>query len=132
MPAVSVQVRDSIDLGSFADELTQEFYGATFLAGEHVMATSKKEFVPVVTGNLRNSGRVIPEPPAGNKAVVRLRYGGPAVFYALWVHEAPEHWGQGKAKYLTKAVEAVAPDLPRLFLRWMDDVANQRRSMGIA
>ena len=57
-----------------------------FQEGERIMAQSKKQ-VPVDTGNLKNTGIVEPPEIQGLEASVLLGYGGPAVDYAVTVHE---------------------------------------------
>lgn len=80
--------------------------------GKKILNTAKKEFVPVVTGRLRDSGKVIKHDPIRNgrggydKIKVDVTFGGDGVDYAREVHEAPPDWGQGKNKYLFNAVEA--------------------------
>jgi len=76
---------------------------------EEIMTDSKTNYVPVDTGNLRNSGFVEPVRISSKVVKVRLGFGGAASPYAAMVHEAPPGWGQGKNKYLTKAVNAQVP-----------------------
>jgi hypothetical protein len=63
--------------------------GALFREGEDIMGDSKEKFVPVLTGNLKSSGHVELPKITTNGASVQLGYGGPAVPYALAVHENP-------------------------------------------
>ena len=66
------------------------------------MTDSKTNYVPVDTGNLRNSGTVLPPVMKGKTIEVTLGYGGSATPYAVVVHEYPPTVGQGKNKYLSK------------------------------
>lgn len=104
-------------------KVRQNFAGATnatvqdlatglFMLAEEIMTDSKTNYVPVDTGNLRNSGTVALPVIAGNRVTVTLGYGGPAAAYALKVHEAPASYGHGKNKYLSKPINAAAPKLP--------------------
>ena len=60
-----------------------------FQLGERIMADSKKNYVPVVTGALRGSGFVNLPENVGGRVTVTLGYGGPSANYALAVHENP-------------------------------------------
>lgn len=104
---------------------TQQLIQALYLEGERVMADAKENYVPVLTGALKASGRVQPPKPAGNgKWTVELTFGGPAVGYALEVHERPPNIGQGKNKYLQKPFRASLPKLERRLNAWIK-VFNQ-------
>lgn len=73
--------------------------------GLEVLAHSQK-IVPVDTGALRSSGHVEHPKVEGGRVVVTVGYGGPAVGYALRVHEdleARHNEGQ-EAKFLEKGV----------------------------
>ena len=56
---------------------------------EEVMSDSK-EIVPVRTGNLMNTGKVLLPTEQGNTVTVQMGYGDSAVGYAIYVHEALE------------------------------------------
>jgi hypothetical protein len=81
------------------------------MVAEEIMTDAKMHYVPVDTGALRNSGFVNQPVLAGNSVSVTLGFGGSTVVYAMSVHEAPAHWGQGKNKYLYKPVAAAVPTL---------------------
>lgn len=79
--------------------------------GEEVLKLAKEKYVPVQTGNLRDSG-VVEGPEitrthegGASKIEVDISFGGTAAQYAHIVHEAPPDWGQGKNKYLSRAIE---------------------------
>jgi hypothetical protein len=64
-----------------------------------IMARSKSDFVPIETGDLRDSGEVIG--PSGADMGVELSYGSDTVEYAFVVHEdLTAHHEHGGAKYL--------------------------------
>lgn len=69
---------------------------ALYRFGEHVMARSKNEFVPVDDGPLRASGRVTID-TRGKEIAVVLSYGDNATPYARAIHEhlsgsSPRSW----------------------------------------
>ena len=71
---------------------------AVFAEGTEIMADSQANYCPVLTGELRRSGRVQePQSMGADQYVVILGYDAE---YAIVVHEAPPGEGQGKAKYL--------------------------------
>lgn len=75
---------------------------ALYLEAELIMTDSKTNYVPVVSGNLRNTGTVLKPVWKGKTIEVVLGYGGSAAEYAAVVHEYPPTYGQGKNKYLAK------------------------------
>lgn len=79
--------------------------GAIYREGEHEM-TMAKILTPVDTGTLRASGRVEgPEYHGLHSVGFRLAYGGPAIEYALRVHEdVMMHHEVGQAKFLETPV----------------------------
>lgn len=69
-----------------------------------------KERTPVRTGALRASGRVEDLWP---QLGVRWAFGGPAINYAIYVHENVHVYHRvGQAKFLESVLEEAAPDLP--------------------
>ena len=81
---------------------------ALYLEAELIMTDSKQNYVPVDTGNLKNSGVVLAPTITGNKVSVVLGYGGSAAPYAATVHEYPKAYGQHKNKYLQRPINAAA------------------------
>lgn len=92
-------------------EVTKVLAPIMYAWAEQIMTDSKANYCPVgiyprgnrVGGNLRNTGTVHPPETNGDKVIVKLSYGGPGgsvAPYAMYVHEAPPDWGQGKHKYL--------------------------------
>lgn len=57
--------------------------------GEKVIGDSKKNYVPVATGTLKNTGHVKLPKFKTDGVIISLGYGGPAAPYALDVHENP-------------------------------------------
>lgn len=87
---------------------------AYYLVAERIMGDSKEFYVPVVTGALRDSGRVeLPRAMPGGVRIT-LAYGGASAPYAVAVHEAPPWRGQGKSRYLIEPVYAYLPDIPAM------------------
>jgi hypothetical protein len=62
-----------------------QFEGTTMKAAKDIMLISKSEFVPIKTGALMASGRVV-KLKRGKSFKVEMRYGGPPS-YAVAVHE---------------------------------------------
>lgn len=75
---------------------------------QETIKLAKEKYVPVVSGDLRNSSFVDePTQTGSTRMTIGLGFGkagSPAAKYALVVHERPPSIGQGKNKYLTKAV----------------------------
>lgn len=116
---------------------------ALYVESEKVMGRAKKEFVPVVTGTLRNSGHVQKPEISGNKIEVVLGFGGPAAAYALAVHENPRagkthgvspsgkpypknRWSRvGGYKYLETPFLEAAPGLPDAVAKKIQEFAGR-------
>jgi hypothetical protein len=110
---------------------------AMYLEGERIMAESKEEYVPVVTGALRSSGYVNPPVVTDKTVVVVLGYGGPAVAYARAVHENPRagktggispsgqryaRWSRvGQWKYLQRPLELAVRGLSQRIGRTINE-----------
>lgn len=76
---------------------TADIAAALYTEAEAIMRWSRDEWVPIVTGQLYDSGYVKDPDVRRNKVSVEIGYDAP---YALVVHEAPPDWGQGMNKYL--------------------------------
>ena len=77
-----------------------------YQSAEVIMTDSKENYVPVKTGNLRATGFVQLPEDDGHQITVTLSYGGPAVDYAVIVHEdLTAHHPHGQAKYLSTPLE---------------------------
>src|SRR5205085_3668066 len=94
----------------------KEVAGELYRFAEEVMAASK-EIVPVDTGALMNTGKVLLPEETGDMISVTPGYGDEAVGYALYVHEnlSPTvNWtrpGSGP-KYLENPVKDKQDELP--------------------
>lgn len=100
---------------------------ALYQFAEEVMEDSKNGgsagvIVPVLTGALMNTGKVLPPTDNGREIEVVMGYGDESAPYALYVHEemdarngGPVNWtrpGSGP-KYLTRPLEAKQAELPQ-------------------
>jgi hypothetical protein len=80
--------------------LNGEIAAALYQSAEIIMTDSKKNYVPVDTGDLMRSGTVFePKIDTAGTISVSLGYG---THYAKIVHDRPPSIGQGKIKYLEK------------------------------
>lgn len=95
-------------------ERTRPVIGAALSElGEDIMAESKSKYVPVATGNLRDTGHVGQPMQQGNTTSVTLSYGGPAAPYAVTVHERLDvNHPVGQAKYLERPLMEAAFGTP--------------------
>ena len=98
---------------------------AMYVEAELIMTDSKVNYVPVDTGQLRNSGTVLPAEIKNNQVSVILGYGGASAPYAAKIHEAPPRWGQGKNKYLSKPLNKASAGMTQ---RLSDAIARRVRS----
>jgi hypothetical protein len=75
--------------------------------------TEAKRRTPVLTGALRGTGTVADPVISGSDISVTMSFGGPAVSYAIPVHENLEahHTPPGQAKYLESVVNESRPYL---------------------
>jgi len=117
----------------FEKAIMEDAAAAVYQAAEEIMTDSKMNYVPVVKGYLRMSGMVKQPKIEQNRIMVELGYGGPTtigynVTYALKVHEAPDHHGQQKNKYLVKPLYAAAPKLPKYISIFMAERLRARGS----
>ncbi len=95
-----------------AADLRERIAGAMVAEAETIMAEAKG-LTPVDTGALRASGHVNPPDVTGDSVTVTMGFGGPAIDYAIFVHENLEaHHPVGQAKYLEQPLMASAKDLP--------------------
>ena len=101
-------------------ELAKEMLGkALYREAEYIMSDAK-QLCPVDTGNLRASGHVTQPEVTGESVSVVLGFGGPAVKYALPVHERLDvHHPNGQAKYLEQPMLAAAKNLESRLASYM-------------
>ena len=79
--------------------------------GEIEMTKAKRR-TPVKTDVLRASGHVLPVQRKGREMTVTLAFGGPAIGYAVYVHENLEAFHKvGQAKFLESTIRESAPYL---------------------
>lgn len=105
LAGVTVEYEPTIaDLELHGKALEERFLQGVQLWAEMTMTLAKAVYVPVDTGVLRASGYVSEAIVHPDGYVIELGFGGAAAKYAFVVHERPKHIGQGKNKYLYKAV----------------------------
>jgi len=84
----------------------------TYIEGEKIMTDSKQNYVPVITGNLRNAGTVLPPEFTSNSIKVTLTFDAGVAPYGYVVHERPATVGQGMNKFLEKPFLAHQNSVP--------------------
>jgi len=95
-------------LKELGDRAEKELGGALYREGEKIMATSKRDYVPVDTGMLRSTGHVrLPQ----KGPVVYFGYGGPASKYARVQHDGMYHHKIGERKYLERPLMIAIPGM---------------------
>lgn len=125
---VSARVTFDNQIGRYRVASERKMVRVLTKQGRKILKSARDEYVPVVTGNLRSTGKV-EEPDllrsgdgGYHRASVNVSFGGDQAPYALAVHEAPPDWGQGKNKFLTKAVddhrEDMRKELEVEMIRW--------------
>lgn len=113
--SLEFQVAGLDALGSKLTGLYQQLVsqaGDALRAEAEIEMTKAKQRTPVLTGRLRASGHVTGPDVSGDETTVTLAFGGPAVEYALFVHENEEAFHHvGQAKYLESVLMESAPYL---------------------
>lgn len=113
---ISVNVRNQLNL----DSIKVRFKDATFYAETKVaqrLLEDSKAFVPVLTGQLKDSASVQSVPPLGTmRGIVRVLYDTP---YARTQHE-DSYWHpslgfHGAARYMLKPIEMFGEFYRRLY-----------------
>jgi len=93
-----------------------------------------QEVVPVMTGVLRASGQVHGPRVSGSRAYCEITYGGPAVPYAMAVHEIPpsraKHDYPTRWKYLENPVRAYAAGMAERMTVRVLDMINRPFNIG--
>ena len=89
----------------------KKFYDEMLEISRDIMKISKAKYVPILSGDLKRSGKVKGYP--GRYPSVVLSYGNESVLYALLQHENPNfhHPGGRSYKYLEFAVDDVEPTI---------------------
>lgn len=93
-PPVEWNLAGAAEMAARLDKLSDRYISivsrAIRIEAEHIMTRSKRDFVPVDLGTLRDSGHVQPvEVGVDGTVSVQLAYGGAAEPYAEAVHEYP-------------------------------------------
>ena len=94
-------------LGEFREWSSRAAYSAQLIVARELLKDAKL-FVPVLTGALKDSGRVEPLPVYDDTLrVVRVIFGSAQVVYAAIQHENPDYWHpslgfHGATKFLEK------------------------------
>jgi len=93
-----------------------------------------QQVVPVRFGVLRASGEVHPPSVRGSKAFCAITYGGPAVPYAMFVHEIPpsraKHDYPTRWKYLENPVRVYARGMAERMTVRVLDMLNRPFNIG--
>jgi len=98
-----------------------------YQSAEEIMTDSKENYVPVLTGALRSSGKVLPPAMEGNQVTVVLGYGDEAVNYAVHVHENPDAYHPvGQWKYLSVPAERAIKSIREAL---KDDIEDACKSL---
>lgn len=115
--------------GAYLADLQQALY----IEAETVMTAAKRDYVPVVTGALRNSGTVLRPVVKGDNVEVTLGFGGDSAPYAAIVHEYPKSFGQGKNKYLSQPLAVSAKGMANRIAKYISkSVARRNRGGDVA
>lgn len=125
MPArITVEGAETIraNLQRLGKQYPEAMAAALYKLGVVILSNSLPR-VPVEYAVLRTSGYVSPPEGKGIKADVELGFG---TTYAVPQHERTDykHPRGGEAKYLEKAINAVAPTSLQLLARWCIDLAK--------
>lgn len=94
------------------DRIVEKGRDGLMAAGEKILELSNTK-VPVLTGRLRDSGRVSFYADSKTDYYVVVSYGDQSVLYAIKVHEDLEarHIHGGEAKFLEKAVQEMEKNI---------------------
>lgn len=114
------------DISKITNATIKDLQAALYLEAELVMTTAKRDYVPVVTGNLRNSGTVSLPEVKGDTVQVKIGFGGASAPYAAVVHEYPKGYGQGKNKYLSQPLNISAKNMTQRIAKHIRRSINAR------
>jgi hypothetical protein len=119
--ALDIKVDGLADLNRALTALshtTNQSIGQALREEAEIEMTESKRRVPVDTGALRGSGRVVGPIDEGGDSLVRMEFGDAAAPYALYVHEDLEAFHKvGQAKYLESVLVESAPHLAQRVAR---------------
>ena len=127
------------DFKKIAGVTMQDVGDALRLEAESIMTASKKYYVPVVTGALKQSGQVLKPEITDTKVQVILGYGmgttvgvagvsSPEVTYAELVHEYPKSYGQGRNKYLSIPANIAIKDMSTRIAKYLKRKMSGRKN----
>ena len=101
--------------------------GSLYRSAEEIMTDSKENYVPVDTGALRGTGKVLPPVMEGNQVTVVLGYGDESVNYAVHVHENPDAYHPvGGWKYLEAPAKKAIKNIQEAL---KDDIEDACKSL---
>lgn len=118
----------TVDLSKIQGAVINDAAVALYQEGEAIMTASKRYYVPVVSGTLKNSGTVLKPVITQNKVTVTLGYGGAASKYAAIVHEYPKSYGQKKNKYLSIPANIAIKNMASRIAKAVERSAKARRN----
>jgi hypothetical protein len=103
--------RSAANIRRMTAAVRKKFYEQMLEICEEIRVHAQTEYVPVLTGALRDSGKVVGKP--GRYPVIEIGFGGAAVDYAVIQHEnlTFQHPSGGRAKYLELAVRDFEPKI---------------------
>jgi hypothetical protein len=115
-------------LGNLGDNLLPVISEIIDKEHEEIMLLAKSR-TPVDTGDLRDSGHVIPTKISGDKVQSVGEFGGESAPYALIVHEdLTKHHRIGRAKFYESAMQEKSPDVGPAV---RDAIYNYLRSISL-
>lgn len=115
------------DFDKISGATVKDLKAALYQEAETIMTASKRDYVPIKTGALRNSGTVYLPEEMPDRVQVRLGFGGASAPYAAIVHEYPKSYGQGKNKYLSIPLGISAKNMASRIAEKMKRAARSRR-----
>ncbi len=122
--AIELKMDGMSELGRRLELLSADIVveiGEALRAEGEIEMTEAKKRTPVDTGALRASGHVTGPDRKGRDVEVRLSFGGPAVQYAVEVHENLEAWHRvGQAKYLESVLNESASHMANRVARRLE------------
>ena len=103
--------RSAANIRKMTAAVRKRFYEEMLEICRQILLHSQTEYVPVLSGTLKDSGKVVGTP--GRYPVVEIGFGGGAVDYAVIQHENLlfNHPRGGQAKYLELAVKDFEPKI---------------------
>ena len=129
----NVSFEQTIDFDMVQGAVISDVTQALRMVAEEVMTESRRNYVPVGdTGHLKRSAQVHEPVVTADVISIELGYGDASSEYAAAVHEAPDTksdgtmWGQGKNKYLTKPLYAMAPAMPQKMAAYVKEALTRR------